>query len=109
MASSKARPNVPQIITANDLLSGDVIYLADDRQWASHLGRALIIHSHEEAKLLLEWAERQGDKIIGAYLTPVAIGKNGQAEPAHFREAFRAKGPSNYFHGKQQDATEAAQ
>ena len=30
----------------------------------------------------------------------VRIGPDGP-EPAHFREAFRTRGPSNYPHGKQ--------
>jgi len=25
----------------------------------------------------------------------------GRPEPVHFREVFRTRGPSNYFHGKQ--------
>ena len=28
-------------------------------------------------------------------------GPDGRPEPTHFREAFRRRGPSNYFHGIQ--------
>ena len=40
--------------------------------------------------------------VVGVYLADVRRGPNGP-EPAHFREAFRATGPSNYAHGKQVD------
>jgi len=36
--------------------------------------------------------------VVGAYLADAAVG----AVALHFRERFRATGPSNYFHGKQE-------
>ena len=39
-----------------------------------------------------------------AYLADVALGPDGP-EPTHFREDFRATGPSNYNHGKQAEQT----
>ena len=40
------------------------------------------------------------DRAVGVFLAPAKAGPNGP-EPGHPREAFRANGPSNYFHGKQ--------
>jgi hypothetical protein len=39
--------------------------------------------------------------VVGAYLADARGALNGP-EPVHFRESFRARGPSNYAHGKQQ-------
>ena len=38
--------------------------------------------------------------VVGAYLAEARPGPAGP-EPVHFRERFRARGPSNYPHGKQ--------
>jgi len=39
--------------------------------------------------------------VVGIYLADMEPGADGTPQPVHFREAFRAKGPSNYAHGKQ--------
>ena len=39
-------------------------------------------------------------EVVGAYLMPVSL-TDGAPSPVHFREAFRTRGPSNRFHGKQ--------
>ena len=44
--------------------------------------------------------------MVGAYLADAQPGPDGP-EPVHFREAFRTRGPSNYFHGKQADRPSA--
>jgi len=41
--------------------------------------------------------------VVGAYLADF-IDEDAGPKPAHFREAFRTKGPGNYFHGKQAEA-----
>ena len=43
----------------------------------------------------------EGDLTVGAYLADVDTSTD-TPKPSHFREAFRAKGPSNYTHGKQE-------
>lgn len=90
---------VPQVVTANDLLGGDVIYLAGDG-WVRDLSQAEVFTDEAEAQLRLIDAARQTDRVVGAYLADVRRGPDGP-EPAHFREAFRATGPSNLAHGKQ--------
>ena len=50
---------------------------------------------------LLEAAAKQQDRIVGVYLAEVEMGPDHRPQPVHFREAFRATGPSNYAHGKQ--------
>ncbi|MDJ0857707.1 MAG: DUF2849 domain-containing protein [Dinoroseobacter sp.] len=95
------RAFTPKVITASDLLEGDVIYLTEDDTWSRHLTEAEVIDDEAHAQIRLLDAQSQPDRIVGAYLADVTIGANGP-EPAHFREAFRATGPSNYNHGKQE-------
>lgn len=98
-----ARAFTPKVITANDLLEGDVIYLTADDRWSRDLREAELITDEAHAQLRLLDAQRQVNKIVGAYLAEVAAGANGP-EPTHFREDFRRTGPSNYAHGKQESS-----
>ncbi|MFT4962644.1 MAG: hypothetical protein ACI92Z_003744 [Paracoccaceae bacterium] len=96
----KSKPFTPKIVTASDLLKGDVIYQTGDDHWTRHLSEAEIITDEAHAQIRLLDAERQNHALVGAYLANVALGANGP-EPVHFREEFRRTGPSNYSHGKQ--------
>jgi hypothetical protein len=93
----------PQVITASDLLLGDVIYLTADDRWTRRLSQAELITDEAHAQLRLLDADRQQGKIVGAYLADVLPGQSGPVT-THFREEFRATGPSNYAHGKQEAA-----
>ncbi|MDR9485302.1 MULTISPECIES: DUF2849 domain-containing protein [Sediminimonas] len=90
----------PKVVTANALVEGDVIYLTADDRWTRALHEAELIEDEAHAQVRLLDAERQTGEVVGAYLADVRPGPNGP-EPVHFREAFRARGPSNYPHGKQ--------
>ena len=92
-----------QIVTASDLLQGDVVYQTADDCWSRHLAQAELITDEAHAQIRLLDADRQQDKIVGAYLAKVAPGQTGP-DTLHFREDFRATGPSNYAHGKQEAA-----
>jgi hypothetical protein len=92
-----------QIVTASDLLLGDVVYLTADDGWTRQLSKAEIINDEAHAQLRLLMADRQQDTIVGAYLANVSPGQSGP-QAIHFREEFRATGPSNYAHGKQEVA-----
>lgn len=91
----------PQIVTANDLLMGDVIYLTAENDWSRDHGEAVVALSAPEAEALLTQAQAQALKVVGPYLAEAQIGPDGRPGPVHFREAFRTRGPSNYDHGKQ--------
>ncbi|MGB1034002.1 MAG: DUF2849 domain-containing protein [Primorskyibacter sp.] len=90
------RPFAPQIVTANALLEGDVIYLTADDTWSRKREEAEILTDEAHAQLRLIDAAARHDEAVGVYLAEVS-------DPVHFREAFRHRGPSNYFHGKQAD------
>ena len=96
-----SRAFTPKIVTANALLEGDVIYLTADDRWSRDLAEAELIDDEAHAQLRLLEAETTRD-VVGAYLAD-AIAAPGGPKPVHFREAFRAKGPSNYAHGKQEN------
>ena len=100
-----ARPFSPCVLTANDLLSGEVVYLAPDGAWTPRLGSARLFEDEEEANRRLAQAERREDVVIGPYLADALPGGNRRTpEPVHFREAFRATGPTNYPHGKREES-----
>lgn len=96
-----ARAFTPKVVTANDLISGDVIYLATDGSWVRDLAAAHLLTDEGDANARLFEAETQPHIAVGAYLADATAGDTGPA-PSHFREDFRAKGPSNYAHGKQE-------
>lgn len=98
-----SRPFTPKIVTASDLIEGDVIYLTEDDHWSRRIDEAELITDEAHAQLRLLHAESQPNTVVGAYLAEARPGPNGP-EPTHFREAFRATGPSNYAHGKQAGA-----
>ncbi|MEM9968370.1 MAG: DUF2849 domain-containing protein [Pseudomonadota bacterium] len=96
------KPFQPKIVTANALLAGDVIYQTTTG-WTRWLDEAEVLTDEAHADLRLIEAAAQKDHVVGAYLATVTV-DNGRPRPAHFREAFRATGPSNYPHGKQERA-----
>ena len=89
----------PKVVTANHLLAGDVIYQTADG-WTRKLSEAEVLTDEADADLRLIEASQQVDEVVGAYLADVAV-EDGTPVPTHFRETFRATGPSNYAHGKQ--------
>ncbi|MCE8007915.1 DUF2849 domain-containing protein [Aestuariivita sp.] len=95
------RAFTPKVVTANHLLEGDVIYLTAQDGWTRDLAQAEVLTDEADAQLRLLFAEQQPTTVVGAYLADVTPGTTGP-EPAHFREDFRRKGPSNYAHGKQE-------
>lgn len=88
----------PKVVTANDLRQGDVVYLTLDDRWSRLHADAELIEDEAHAQIRLLDAQRQNDVVVGAYLADAKSGPDGP-EPVHFREVFRARGPSGYTHG----------
>ncbi|WP_112321112.1 DUF2849 domain-containing protein [Oceanibium sediminis] len=95
-----ARKFLPQVATANDLYEGDVIYFTPQGGWTRDLSDAAVAHDPEAAEALLKAASAFPLQVVGVYLADVEV-VDGRPAPVHFREVFRTRGPSNYFHGKQ--------
>lgn len=102
-----SRKFTPKVVTANALLLGDVVYLTADDRWTRHHSEAELIEDEAIADLRLLEASARGAEVVGAYLAEARPGPDGP-EPVHFREAFRARGPSGHPLGQSHDARRAA-
>lgn len=84
-----------QIVTANRLLDGEVVFLAPDLSWSERVHKAWVARTEEGRAILLA----EGDKavsenhIVGPYLIPVKE-EDGMVEPLQHREKMRTLGPS---------------
>ncbi|MFW2587241.1 DUF2849 domain-containing protein [Sagittula sp. SSi028] len=96
------RQFTPKVITANALMSGDVVYLTAQDEWSPYLSKAELLTDEAHAQVRLVEAAARQSEIVGAYLADMAPSDDGP-QPTHFREEFRRTGPSNYAHGKQVD------
>lgn len=94
---------IPKTVTANDLRQGDVVWLTEDDRWTRKHSEAELIDDEAHAQLRLLHAQRQPHVVVGPYLADATRGPDGP-EPVHFREKFRARGPSNLPHGKQAES-----
>jgi hypothetical protein len=100
------KPFTPKVVTANDLLIGDVIYLTT-AGWSRDLNDAEVLTDEAHADLRMIEASQQINDVVGVYLMDIDA-TDDALQTKHFREAFRARGPSNYVHGKQTTQTKAA-
>lgn len=89
-----AKAKGSQIVTANDLLSGDVVYLTEDGGWSGVHAEAAVAHSAEAAQDLLERGAAQSGRVVGAYLAAATLDATGRPQPLHYREVIRTRGPT---------------
>ncbi|GGE08061.1 hypothetical protein GCM10011390_28900 [Aureimonas endophytica] len=89
-------PPLPVVLSANDLLEGDVVFLAATGGWTRDPAKARIAHDPETAAAMEAeaGAEFKANRIVDPYLVPVRVAANGLAVALHFREAIRQKGPT---------------
>ena len=92
------RIKAPVVVTANALLSGEVVYLDNEGLWQPAFAVAKVFDALESAEAALLGAACDS-LVLGAYLAEVSTGSS--VRPKHYREGFRERGPSNYEHGKQ--------
>lgn len=102
MTAPKTPAKIAYVITANDLYDGEVVFWASPTLWQRQLAQAHAFTDKTEAEA--ELAKVRANEVVGAYIIDVAHPK---IRPTHIREEIRALGPSNYFHGKQQDYADA--
>jgi hypothetical protein len=81
-----------------------VVYLTKSGAWALRHKAAILFKDVAEATIRLAEIARTDTSVVGPYVAAARLGKYQTAEPVHFREAFRATGPSNRFIGKQTSA-----
>ncbi len=101
--NTSSSPNYAYVITANHLITGEVVYVAQDQTWTPWIQHALTYADDTQMQAALTLAQSQTETVVGVYSAKVQITDTG-IETTHFREAFRVTGPSNYAHGKQQES-----
>ncbi len=95
-----------KVLTANHLLSGEVVFLGEGELWSPHIQDAVIAQSTQEVDLL-ETVGQQSVKsqlVVEPYLIDV-VRVHGFTEPLRFRERIRTAGPTTRTDlGKQSEA-----
>jgi hypothetical protein len=86
---------MPQVLTANRLLDGEVVYLDAADDWVERIGEARLLATpaEGEAALAKGVAAETERKIVHAYLFDVA-GQGDALKPVKMREIIRAAGPT---------------
>jgi len=84
-----------QVVTANRLLEGDVVYLTGDGQWSERLVEACLVDDEQKAAALLETAEQAvaAQAIVAPYAIDVFT-EDGAIRAGCYRERIRAGGPT---------------
>ncbi len=92
---AKFRPGTLRVLTANDLLTGDVVFLTDQGTWSRILDEARLAGTQEEAaKLDALAANAQVEALtVAAYTIDVERGAEGRLRPLRTRELIRISGP----------------
>ncbi|MFO1127797.1 MAG: DUF2849 domain-containing protein [Rhodospirillales bacterium] len=85
----------PQAVTANRLVDGIVVFLAEDGRWSEHARDSAVAIDKAAADGLMAAAERAVEQriVVGPYLMEVVDGPTGP-QPLKLRERIRAEGPS---------------
>lgn len=85
---------MPQVLTANRLRLGEVVYWNAAKGWVNTLAEADVLADAEAEAALkqaAEWVRRR--EVVATYLFDVRT-ENGETIPVKAREVIRAKGPS---------------
>jgi len=84
-----------QIVTANNLIDGAVVYRTAEGRWTTHIGAALGVGGEVEAKALLALAESDAARqiVVAPYLVEIE-GTPGRWQHKSWRERIRAEGPT---------------
>lgn len=82
---------MPNVVTANRLVDGIVVYLAPDGGWTEQIADARMAETEEETKALeAEAAKSVAERVVVAvYPMPVEV-KDGAVDPLSVRERIRA-------------------
>ncbi|MGV1014757.1 MAG: DUF2849 domain-containing protein, partial [Methyloceanibacter sp.] len=81
----------PNVVTANRLTDGIVVYLAPDGSWTEDIARARLAETEEETKVLEDEGKKaeKARQVVAVYPMPVEI-KDGTVDPLSVRERIRA-------------------
>lgn len=80
-----------QVLTANRLSDGEVVYLAADGAWVEGMDAAQVVTSADSEAVLAAGQQAERDlKVVHAYLFDITP----QRRPVKMREIIRAAGPT---------------
>ncbi len=85
-----------QVLTANSLRDGRVVFLSHDQRWVTELDKAQLASGDSEAEELTKagvQAEADG-LVIASYLIDVELQSPGLVKPSSLKERIRAFGPT---------------
>ena len=90
-------PPIPiaQMITANRLADGTVVFLASGGRWVERFEQGRVANNEAEAAALQQIAEAAVTcaEVVAPYL--IDVGEiDGRLQPSRYRERIRAEGPS---------------
>ncbi len=88
-----AKAAIPQVLTANALHSGLVVFRTPAGEWSADIGAAEVVEDNEAVAVLTAAgaADERRNVVVGPYL--VNVRRDGQAiVPTVLREAIRAAG-----------------
>jgi uncharacterized protein DUF2849 len=86
---------MPQMIIANRLRDGAVVFLAASESWETTIGHGAVVDNDADAARLLGVAKRHEAEcqVIDPQVIDVEV-KDGKPRPTAIREAIRAFGPT---------------
>jgi len=100
------RPDI-EILTANNLIDGEVVFLTSDNSWSKDIDQAVQATNAQEAEALMSIGEKseQACDVVGLYLVGVEV-IDGKLKADHIRERIRTLGPTiRQDLGKQSEGT----
>ena len=83
-----------QMVTANRLTDGAVVFLAADGSWVERLTAGQVVPESEAAAQLKRAEADARTEIVAPYLIDVGPGADGSITALRYRERIRAEGPS---------------
>ncbi|MGZ9033882.1 MAG: DUF2849 domain-containing protein [Rhodospirillales bacterium] len=81
-----------QVLTANRLCDGVVVFLDGDGRWTEHIAAARVAEK-ADGEALAKAGEATAAEVIAPYLIDVTLEADGP-RPLRYRERIRAFGPS---------------
>jgi hypothetical protein len=86
---------MPQVIIANKLTDGFVVFLTSAGDWSNEIAAAAVAEDDAAAAVLLAQGKRaeQNNEVIDPYLIEISV-REGKRIPTEYREYIRACGPS---------------
>tara|TARA_Y100000996_G_scaffold415261_1_gene409023 strand:+ start:844 stop:1107 length:264 start_codon:yes stop_codon:yes gene_type:complete len=84
-----------QMIIANELRSGEVVFLSEEGNWVTNIDKATVALDIDQANKLLTLAQEaeHNNKVVGAELVEIEA-QDKQRFPKDIREAIRVNGPT---------------